>query len=71
MSNKKSGSALPFQLFCLSGAPPLPKPKLSFEPPFHDAGATRTVTGQQLMTGGLTVSLDIPNSSELIFIESK
>ncbi len=38
---------------------------------FHDAGATRTVTGQQLMTGGLNVSLDIPNSSELIFIESK
>jgi hypothetical protein len=38
---------------------------------FHDIGATRTVTGQQLMTGGLNVSLDIPNSSELIFIESK
>jgi hypothetical protein len=38
---------------------------------FHDAGATRTVTGQQLMTGGLNVSLNIPNSSELIFIESK
>jgi hypothetical protein len=42
-----------------------------YEVRFHDAGATRTVTGQQLLTGGLNVRLDIPNSSELIFIESK
>jgi alpha-galactosidase len=37
---------------------------------FHDTGATRTVPGQQLMSGGLNVTLDVPNSSELIFIEA-
>jgi hypothetical protein len=37
---------------------------------FHDSGATRTVPGQQLMSGGLNVTLDAPNSSELIFIEA-
>ncbi|HZQ93951.1 MAG TPA: glycoside hydrolase family 36 protein [Candidatus Sulfotelmatobacter sp.] len=36
---------------------------------FHDSGATRTVTGSQLLSGGVNVALNVPNSSELIFIE--
>lgn len=35
---------------------------------FHDRGLTRTLTGKKLMRG-LSVKLDVPNSSELIFIE--
>lgn len=37
---------------------------------FHDSGVARTVTGQQLMSAGLNVTLDVPNSSELIFVEA-
>jgi hypothetical protein len=35
---------------------------------FHDSGKSQTATGEQLMNGGLTVPLEWPNSSELIFI---
>jgi hypothetical protein len=38
---------------------------------FHDSGASRTFTGQQLMRSGLAVTLEVPNSSELIFIETR
>ena len=38
---------------------------------FYDHSASdRTVSGQELMTRGLKVTLPLPNSSELIFIES-
>jgi alpha-galactosidase len=36
---------------------------------FHDSGAAQTVTGRDLMGGGLKLTLNLPNSSELIFIE--
>jgi len=38
---------------------------------FHDSGTSRTFTGQQLMRSGLAVTLEVPNSSELIFIETR
>ena len=53
--------------FVLRGLEPVTQYVLKF----HDTAATRTITGQQLMNGGLNVTLDVPNSSELIFIESK
>ncbi len=38
---------------------------------FHDhSSADRTVTGRELMNRGLKVTLPVPNSSELIFIEA-
>jgi hypothetical protein len=37
---------------------------------FHDHTSTdRTITGEQLMRDGLQVTLKLPNSSELIFLE--
>jgi len=37
---------------------------------FYDhTSSDRAVTGQELMTQGLKVTLALPNSSELIFIE--
>ena len=39
---------------------------------FHDhSGADRTLTGRELMQNGLKVTLRVPNSSELIFIEGQ
>lgn len=36
---------------------------------FHDSGLTRTISGRKLMQSGLSMRLDVPNSSELVFIE--
>lgn len=36
---------------------------------FHDRGLIRIMKGETLMRKGLRVNLDVPNSSELIFIE--
>ena len=36
---------------------------------FHDRGLSQATRGKDLMQRGLRVSLDVPNSSELIFIE--
>jgi alpha-galactosidase len=44
------------------------QPSAQYVIKFHDSGTSRTVTGQELMGGGLRVTLDLPNSSELIFI---
>jgi alpha-galactosidase len=38
---------------------------------FHDSGAVQTATGRDLMGAGLKLTLNQPNSSELIFIERK
>ena len=51
--------------FVLQGLEPAVQYRLSF----HDRGLTHTARGKDLMQGGLRVSLDLPNSSELIFIE--
>jgi hypothetical protein len=36
---------------------------------FHDSRLIRTMTGRKLMQSGLSIRLDIPNSSELVFVE--
>ena len=36
---------------------------------FHDSRLIRTMTGRKLMQSGLSITLDIPNSSELVFVE--
>lgn len=36
---------------------------------FHDSGAAQTASGRDLMDAGLKLTLNLPNSSELIFIE--
>ena len=36
---------------------------------FHDSGAAQTAGGRDLMGAGLKLTLNLPNSSELIFIE--
>ena len=35
----------------------------------HDSGAAQIASGRDLMGRGLDLSLNLPNSSELIFIE--
>lgn len=52
--------------FVLQGLDPAAQYSLRF----HDSGESRTATGEQLMGGGLNVSLEVPNSSELIFIQA-
>lgn len=44
-------------------------PAAQYSLQFHDAGKSQTATGEQLMSGGLHVPLELPNSSELIFIQ--
>lgn len=51
--------------FVLQGLDPAAQYSLQF----HDIGKSQTATGRQLMSGGLNVALDLPNSSELIFIQ--
>jgi hypothetical protein len=38
---------------------------------FHDRGMEHSVSGRDLMGGGLMVTLDEPNSSELVFLEEQ
>jgi alpha-galactosidase len=46
------------------------KPNARYRLVFHDHSASdRVASGEELATGGLNVSLPLPNSSELIFIE--
>ena len=52
--------------FVLQGLQPAARYTLKF----HDSGTSRTMTGEELMHGGLGLALDLPNSSELIFIEA-
>ena len=52
--------------FVLQGLQPQTRYLLNF----HDSGASRTNTGEELMHGGLNIKLDLQNSSELIFIEA-
>lgn len=51
--------------FVLQGLEPAVQYRLSF----HDRGLSQTASGKDLMQRGLRVTLDLPNSSELIFIE--
>lgn len=44
-------------------------PSVQYRLTFHDSGLTRTIVGRQLTQKGLSVRLERPNSSELIFIE--
>lgn len=53
--------------FLLQGLQPARHYRLSF----HDRGTQQTVTGADLMRSGLNVALDLPNSSELVFIEQQ
>lgn len=50
--------------FLLQGLDPAAQYSLQF----HDSSRSQTATGRQLMNDGLTVPLDLPNSSELVFI---
>ena len=52
--------------FVLQGLQPTARYLLKF----HDGGASRTLTGEELMRVGLSLALDLPNSSELIFMEA-
>jgi len=46
------------------------EPSVRYRLRFHDHTSTdRTITGEQLMRDGLPVTLKLPNSSELIFLE--
>jgi hypothetical protein len=55
-------------LFRLQGLQPSSRYQLKF----NDRSATdRTATGEQLMRDGLQVTLGLPNSSELIFLEAE
>jgi len=46
------------------------QPSLRYEIKFHDhSGADQSLTGQELMRNGLKVTLGVPNSSELVFLE--
>ena len=45
------------------------EPATQYRVRFHDHGLTKTVTGRKLMRRGLSITLDLPNSSELVFLE--